>query len=116
MRGIDYRLNDILGPGEPMQIPVLIMPVAGNCFHATGAAPFGLTAEGATREEALQKLRQLIASCLADGAELVAVDVPPSEHPLAPYAGMFKDNPLFDEWQQAIAELRRREDKEPQTP
>jgi len=99
-----------------MQIPVLIKPVAGNGFHATGAAPFGLTAEGATREEALQKLRQLIATCLAEGAELVALDVPPSGHPLAAYAGKFKDDPMFDEWQQAIAELRRREDEETRAP
>jgi hypothetical protein len=35
---------------------------------------------------------------------------------LAPYAGMFKDNPLFDAWQQAIADYRRQVDEEPESP
>jgi predicted RNase H-like HicB family nuclease len=99
-----------------MRLHVLIKPVAGNGFRAIGAEPFALTAEGATREEALQNLRQLIDSCLAEGAELVSLDVPASEHPLAPYAGMFKDNPLFDAWQEAIAELRRKEDEDLESP
>ena len=39
-----------------MQIPVLIEPVAGNGFRAQGCEPFGLLAEGATRQAALEKL------------------------------------------------------------
>jgi predicted RNase H-like HicB family nuclease len=97
-----------------MRLTFLIKPVAGHGFQATGAEPFGLTAQGATREEALQNLRQLINGCLAEGAELVSLDVPAAEHPLAPYAGMFKDNPLFDKWQEAIAELRRKEPESPE--
>lgn len=31
---------------------------------------------------------------------------------LAQYAGMFKDNPLFDEWQEAIEEYRRQVENE----
>jgi hypothetical protein len=95
-----------------MHLPVLIEPVAGNGFRATGGPPFILSAEGATREEALQKLRQAIARRLETGAEIVSLEIPESEHPLAPFAGMFKDNPLFDEWQQAMAEYRRQVDEE----
>ena len=45
------------------------------------------------------------------GSELLSVA---AEHPLAPYAGMFKDNPLFDAWQQAIDDYRREMDAEPE--
>ena len=73
----------IMGPGERegvpvaavrrpteergMQIPVLIEPVAPNGFRARSGEPLGLTAEGATREEALQKLRELVTRRIADG-------------------------------------------------
>ena len=43
-----------------MQIPILIEPVARNGFRARGGEPFALSAEGATREEALGKLRGLM--------------------------------------------------------
>jgi predicted RNase H-like HicB family nuclease len=91
-----------------MQIPVLIEPMAGNRFRARG--PFAWTAEGATPEEALQNLRQVIEGQLNAGAQLVALEVPPPENPWLATAGMFAENPLFDEWQQAIAENRRQAD------
>lgn len=34
------------------------------------------------------------------------------DHPLARVAGLLKDHPLFDEWQQAIQEYRRQRDPE----
>jgi predicted RNase H-like HicB family nuclease len=95
-----------------MQIPVLIEPVAGNGFRAKGSEPFSLTAQGATPDEALRKLRELIQSRLVDGTQIVSLEIPTSEHPLAPFAGMFKDDPLFDEWQKAIAEYRQQAEEE----
>jgi predicted RNase H-like HicB family nuclease len=99
-----------------MHIPVLVEPVAANGFRALAGGPFGFTAEGATREEAVQNLRQQIQSHLAAGGQLLSLEVPEPQHPLAPFAGMFQDNPLFDEWQQAIAEMRRREDEDLDVP
>ena len=40
-----------------MNIPVLIEPIANNGFRATGGLPFEITVEGATRDEALGRLR-----------------------------------------------------------
>jgi predicted RNase H-like HicB family nuclease len=97
-----------------MQIPVLIEPVAGNGFRARGSEPFPLTVQGATAEEALQKLRELIQSRLVGGTQVVPLEIPVGEHPLAPFAGMFKDDPLFEEWQKAIAEYRQQADEDPQ--
>ena len=95
-----------------MQIPVLVVPVAGNGFRARGSEPFALTAQGSTPDEALHKLRELIQARLVDGTQIVSLEISASEHPLAPFAGMFKDDPLFDEWQQAIAEYRQQAEED----
>jgi predicted RNase H-like HicB family nuclease len=110
-----------------MEIPVLIEPVAGNGYRARGVEPFGLSAEGATREEVLAKLQQQLQERLQHGAQLLSLDVagkdarnPWSEfagmNPWSEFAGMFKDDPYFDEWQQAIAENRRKIDEDPDSP
>jgi hypothetical protein len=62
-----------------MQISVIIEPVAGNGYRAHG--PLGVTADGAAREEAVAKVRQLCQPVSAVGAELVTVDVGPPPHP-----------------------------------
>jgi predicted RNase H-like HicB family nuclease len=95
-----------------MQIPVLIERVEGNGYRARGGEPFAVTAEGATRDEALQRLLEVIKTRLAD-AECVLVEVPTTENPLVQLEGVYKDDPLFDEWQTAIAEYRRQVDLDP---
>ncbi len=97
-----------------MRIPVLIEPVASNGYRASTGQPLVMTAEGATRAEALEHLRQALQDHLKRGAEITSVELAPSEHPLAPYGGMFKDNPLFDAWQQAMAEYRQQAEQEPE--
>jgi hypothetical protein len=98
-----------------MKIPVLLEPVAGNGYRARGNHPFPLTAEGATADEALQNLRELIQSRLVGGAQLVPLEIA-DEHPWLPFAGMFEDDPLLDEWKQAMAENRRQIDEDPNIP
>ncbi len=87
-----------------MEIPVLIEPVLGDGYRATGGEPFAVSAEGATRDEALARLRHLIAGRFSAGAEVVALQIPAASHPWEPFAGMLRDEPLFDEWQRAIQE------------
>jgi hypothetical protein len=100
-----------------MEIPVLIEPVAGNGYRATGGSPFAVTAEGATREEALGKLRELIQHKLAGGAELVRLPVGPEEHPWAKFAGTLRaDDPMVKEWRQAMEEYRQKMDEDPDVP
>ena len=93
-----------------MQIPVLIEPTHGDGFRVTTGNPLALTAEGSTREEALGQLRQAWQKRLSAGAEIAPFELATAEHPLLRYAGMFKDNPLFAAWQQAIADNRREAD------
>jgi hypothetical protein len=96
-----------------MQIPVLIEPIARNGFRAKGVEPFAVSAKGATREEALAKLRAKIESRLKKGAELVGLEVGTSADPWMAFAGMHKDDPWIDDWKRSVEEYRRKRDEEP---
>jgi len=95
-----------------MKIPVLIEPIANDGFRATGGSPFEVTAQGTTREEALARLREAIDHRMVEGSVLVPLEINTTEeNPWDAVAGMFRDDPLFDEWQEAIAENRRKVDE-----
>ena len=53
-----------------MQIPVLIEPVKANGYRVTTGQPLDVTAEGATREEALERLRQVLQARLDSARRL----------------------------------------------
>ena len=94
-----------------MKIPVLIEPLADRRFRASGAA-WEMSAEGQTSEEALERLRLEVQQRLSHGSQVTFLDTEQlapnkaSEHPLARFAGCMKDDPLYDEWQSAVAEYR----------
>ena len=96
-----------------MQIPVLIEPVAGNGYRAE---PPALRGEGATQEEALAKLKEQLQQRLGQGATVVSLQIPTQEHPLARFAGVFKDDPDFQAVKEIIAENRRTMDAEADIP
>jgi hypothetical protein len=119
-----------------MQIPVWIEKVAGNGFLAKS---FGLSAQAPTREEALSKLKGMMDALPESAGETVWIDLDRSdpfylellqqqievlqqevaalrrsqEKPWLKVKGVCKDDPLFDEWQEAIAEYRREVDEDP---
>ncbi|MBW4510286.1 MAG: type II toxin-antitoxin system HicB family antitoxin [Scytonematopsis contorta HA4267-MV1] len=66
-----------------------------------------------TREEALKNLNELVNTRLQN-VEIVTVviEAPKSEHPWMKFAGMFKDDPMFDEVLAHIEEYRRELDAE----
>ena len=90
-----------------MKIPILIEPIAGKRFRATGGQPFGETAEADTAEAALAAVQQLIRDRVAQGAMIASVDLNGGANPWLAGAGMFKDDAMFADWQQAIAENRK---------
>ena len=96
-----------------MKIPILIERVNGNGYRSRGGEPFDLNAQGATREEVLAKLRDQLEARLREGSEVVSLEVTVEPHPLAEFAGMFKDDPLFESWQKSIAKYRREADADP---
>ena len=96
-----------------MEIPVLVEPVSGNGFRARGVEPFNIAAEGATRDEAVENLRKQLQERLKQGSAIVSISVPTEPHPLAEFAGIFKDDPLLPEWKEAMAEYRRKIEEDP---
>jgi hypothetical protein len=103
-----------------MQIPVLAEQLAGNRYRVRAGEPFTLIAEGTTSAEALQKLRGLIEGRLARGARLVQLEIksaePPwgQDHPLLHTAGRLDPNdPMVREWEEIMAENRRKADEDP---
>ncbi len=99
-----------------MQIPVLIEPIAQNGYRARGMEPFAVSAEGATHEEALAKLRAEIESRLVKGAEVVALEISAPADPWMPFAGMFKDDPWIEDYKRSVAEYRKQVDEDPAAP
>ena len=76
-------------------------------FRATGGEPFAAAVEADTPEAALDKLRRGIVERVEQGGRITALDLPGGFHPWHQVFGMFRDDPLFDEWQQAISDNRR---------
>ena len=99
-----------------MQIPILIEPIANNGYRATGGQPLAVVVEAPTREEALAKIKEQLQARLRNGAEIVPLDLTPPEHPWMKFAGMFKDDPLLEDWKKSMAEYRRKIDEDPDSP
>src|SRR5258708_4518562 len=98
---------------QSMQIPVLIEPVEGNGYRPRGGEPLALTAEGPTREAALARLKEHPQARLQSGAEIVSLELLAEPHPLAEFVGIFRDDPMLDEWKQTMAEYRSKIDEKP---
>jgi hypothetical protein len=86
--------------GTAMIATVLELP---NCY-----------AEAPTREQALEELKKQVVARL-EKAEILSLElqVPPVQQPEKPwmkFAGVFKDDPHFDEVQQSIQDYRREAD------
>jgi predicted RNase H-like HicB family nuclease len=100
-----------------MQIPVLVEALADNGFCARTGEPLPLSAEGATREEAMAKLRLLLDVVLRKDKELVALEVPAPDNPWLAMAGMYDPNdPLVRDWKEAMAAYRCDVESDPDYP
>jgi predicted RNase H-like HicB family nuclease len=97
-----------------MKISVLIEPVAGNGYRARNGEPFDRSAEGATEEEAVRKLQELIRGKLSTGVRLLQVELPEPDNPWLQMAGTLDLNdPLVKEWIEIMEENRRKADEDP---
>src|SRR5262245_46432768 len=101
-----------------MDIPVLVEVVANNGYRARVGEPLGLSADGATMQEALAKMRKQVAARLSYGTQLVTLQVAPASgaNPWVEFAGMFKDDPWMDDWKKSVEEYRRKKDSESDAP
>ena len=96
-----------------MEIPVLIEPVAGNGYVARTGSPFNWSAEGATPDEAVQKLQAVASAQRAAGLSMATISMGGSVHPHAEFIGAMKDSPLWDAWRKAIEEYREEIENDP---
>jgi hypothetical protein len=99
-----------------MQIPVLVERLKGNGYRARGKDPFALSAKGNSREQALARLQARIQKRLKNGSEIVALEVGHAPHPLAEFAGMFKDDADFADVLKMMADNRKRMNEDADVP
>ena len=99
-----------------MVIPVLGEGISANHFRAATGQPLRLEVEASTRSEAIEKLRRLIDSRIAAGAEVIDLPIRTEAHPLASFAGLLRNDPLVEPWKQAMAEYRDQNDRIRETP
>jgi hypothetical protein len=86
----------------------------GNATIATVLELPNCRAEAPTREQALEELKKQVLARLEKAEilslELQTLPVQQSENPWMKFAGVFKDDPHFDEVQQSIQDNRREAD------
>ena len=75
-----------------MEIPVWLEPLSDGGFKARSAHPLGLTALGAI---------------------LTSIEVPTTKYGSYLGAGIYKDEPLFDRWREAIEAYRQDAEDDP---
>jgi hypothetical protein len=99
-----------------MEVPVIIEPVAGNGYRVTGAGGLsvGLTAEGATAAEAIDRLAEQVRTRLHAGAKLAELSVAAGAAGWKQDAGYLHNDPLFETWREAMEENRRKLDEDPE--
>lgn len=87
---------------------ILIETPKTGGYRATALGLPNCRAKGATREIALQNVRELLTTRLSQ-SEIVTVkiDSPRSEHPWMQFAGMFQNDPQFEEMQADIEGYRQ---------
>lgn len=88
-----------------MEIPVLVEPSA-NGFRALTGAPLNLSADGPSADAALTALHTLVADRLRAGGQLRTLTVTDVAGILEA-AKRLRENPMFEEFEQAIQEYRR---------
>ncbi|MGO9470656.1 MAG: hypothetical protein ACLQIB_38505 [Isosphaeraceae bacterium] len=99
-----------------MEIPVVLEPLPGGGFCARSGDPLDLTAQGDSPDAALRNLRELIETRIASGIRLTAIDVPSFKTGRHPGAGIYRDEPLFDQWRAAIDAYRQEIENDPDIP
>jgi hypothetical protein len=100
-----------------MKIPILIECIPNGGFRVKSGPPFGISVEGTTRDETVARLREEIDRRMAEGAIVMPLEITTTEdNPWLAMAGVFRNNRLFDGWQAAIEEYRRKVDEEAESP
>ncbi len=96
-----------------MEIQVLVERLGDDSYKASA---FALSAEGATKEAALQGLCEMIEQRLARGGTITHLKVP-GTHPVMKWAGTWRpDDPEIDEYLRHVEAFRKQMDEEAARP
>ncbi|HAG82673.1 MAG TPA: HicB family protein [Cyanobacteria bacterium UBA12227] len=100
-------------PSNKRSYDVLIENKVEGGVSATVLGWQDCQARGSTKAEALEQLRKLLTARLQN-TEIVSleIDLPKPEHPWMKFAGMFKDDPDFEDVLADIAAYRQELDQE----
>lgn len=94
-----------------MELSVLVLQVAGNGYRAWCPDPIAASAEGTTREEALDRLRVAIEQQLRGGVEVVRLRISgPIPRPGGP---VWPDDDITRVWLEGIEAARAAADTRP---
>jgi hypothetical protein len=92
-----------------VEMPVVIEPIAGRGYRATGAGELsvGLSADGATAAEAIDRLAERFRRRVDSGASLTELNVAGDPAPWKQDAGYLRDDPLYEPWRAETEQYRR---------
>ena len=96
-----------------MNLTVFVEQIDPRKFRAETTQPVALSTEGSSREEAIERMRDLAQQRLAAG-EMVQIEVPglAESSPWSRFAGIWRDHPDMDEYRESIAEYREQVDED----
>lgn len=91
-----------------MQYQVFIQNPADRLFTASVVGLPNVKSNGTTEEEAIASLKGLLSDQFKSGKFVtIDVDVRPEDHLVDPLpAGVFENDPTFDDWMMKMAEIR----------
>ncbi len=98
-----------------MDVTVIVEPVNGSSYRVTGAGGLsvGLSAEGVTAAEAIDRLAEQIRTRMNGGATLTELTINEREPAWKEDAGCLRDDPQYESWREAIEEYRREMNADP---
>ena len=94
-----------------MSYDVLVVKNPNNGYTARLLAWPAVVAHASTRSEAISKIEEAAISVLSDG-EIIQIDVQQNQfgeqrNPWLDNFGLFKDDPIFDDWTAEIENYRK---------
>ena len=97
-----------------MEIPVLLEPLPDGGFRARSGDPSELTAQAFA--DSASPARDLIETRVASGTLLTTIEVLDFRAGRHPGAGIYREEPLFDQWRAAIDAYRTEIEEDPEIP
>jgi predicted RNase H-like HicB family nuclease len=89
-----------------MTYQVFVQQLAEEEYRAVPLVFPDIVAAGKTRDEALTNLRSVLDARLAQG-EIVSIEVGAPEHPWLKGAGLFKNDPTYNDFMNEVEAYRR---------